>query len=147
VLDRSAYVDKASAAVTEGTTVMYGFIGMTLVLALFGMTSTVSMGVSERRREFGLLGAVGATGRQLRSIVRWEAATVVTLGTLLGLGVAIGTVALIHVSTGTSFIRPSAPWWLYVAVAAAATMVTLATSALPARRAAAVPVLEAAKDE
>jgi putative ABC transport system permease protein len=102
VLDRSAYVGKASAAVTEGTTVMYGFIAMTLLLALFGMATTVSMSVSERRREFGLLGAVGATARRLRSIVRWETATVVTLGTLLGLGVAIGTVALIHVAEVTS---------------------------------------------
>ncbi|MEU5876463.1 ABC transporter permease [Spirillospora sp. NPDC047279] len=147
VLDRPAYVKQASATITEGMNVIYGFIVMTLVLALFGTATTVSMNVGERRREFGLLGAVGATGRQLRAIVRWEAATVVTLGTALGLGVAVGTVALIHLATGSSFIRPSAPWWIYVLVAAGALAVTLVTSSLPARRAARVPVLDAAQGD
>lgn len=147
VMDRSAYVRQASRAMTNGLSVIYGFIGMSLVLALFGMATTVSMSVSERTREFGLLGAVGATAAQIRAIVRWEAATVVLLGTLLGLATAVGTVALMYAASGSSFLRPHAPWWLPVLVTAGAALVTLATSALPARRAAGVPVLEAAKAE
>ncbi|WP_433467506.1 ABC transporter permease [Spirillospora sp. CA-128828] len=147
VLDRSGYVKTASSAMTKGMRVIYGFIGMALVLALFGMATTVSMSVGERTREFGLLGAVGATMAQIRSIVRWEAATVVLLGSLLGIGTALGTVFLMHVATGSSFLAPNPPWWLFAAVVAGAAAVTLATSALPARRAAAVPVLEAAKAE
>src|SRR5690606_26039517 len=73
VLDRAAYVKTAADAMTSGMLVIYGFIGMALVLALFGMATTVSMSVAERTREFGLLGAVGATVAQIRSIVRWEA--------------------------------------------------------------------------
>jgi putative ABC transport system permease protein len=145
VLPRTSYVDKAAAAITEGSTVMYGFIAMTLLLALFGMTTTISMSVSERRREFGLLAAVGATARQLRAVIRWEAATVVALGTLLGLGIAVGTVALIHAATGSSYIQLNAPWWLYASVAGAAALITLVTSALPARRATTVPILEVAR--
>ena len=147
VLDRSAYVQAAADSLTSGMRVIYGFIGMSLVLALFGMATTVSMSVGERTREFGLLGAVGATAGQIRSIVRWEAATVVLLGSLLGLGTALGTVLLMHVGTGSSFLSPDPPWWLFVVVVVGAAAVTLATSALPARRAAAVPVLEAAKAE
>lgn len=147
VLDRAAYVKTAADAMTSGMLVIYGFIGMALVLALFGMATTVSMSVAERTREFGLLGAVGATVAQIRSIVRWEAATVVLLGGLLGTGTAVGTVFLMHVATGSSFLRPDPPWWLFVVIAAGAAVVTLATSALPARRAASVPVLEAAKAE
>ncbi|TDC58265.1 FtsX-like permease family protein [Actinomadura sp. KC345] len=147
VLDRSAYVQAAADSLTSGMRVIYGFIGMSLVLALFGMATTVSMSVGERTREFGLLGAVGATAAQIRSIVRWEAATVVLLGSLLGLGTALGTVFLMHVGTGSSFLSPDPPWWLFAVVVVGAAGVTLATSALPARRAAAVPVLEAAKSE
>ncbi|XRQ11973.1 FtsX-like permease family protein [Actinomadura welshii] len=147
VLDRSAYIEAAADAQTSGMTVIYGFIGMALVLALFGMATTVSMSVGERTREFGLLGAVGATETQIRSVVRWEAATVVLLGSLLGLGTAFGTVLLMHVATGSSYLRPDPPWWLFVLVVAGAAAVTLATSALPARRAAAVPILEAAGAE
>ncbi|WP_412517914.1 ABC transporter permease [Actinomadura madurae] len=147
VLDRDAYVDAASDSLTRALRATYTFIGMALLLSLFGMATTVSMSVAERTREFGLLGAVGATARQIRSIVRWEAATVVVLGTLLGLGIAMGTLALLHVTTGSSFLRPDPPWWLFPAVAAGAAVAALATSSLPARRAAAVPVLEAAKAE
>ncbi|MFC5748104.1 FtsX-like permease family protein [Actinomadura rugatobispora] len=147
VLDRDTYVKAASDSLTRPLRATYGFVGMALLLALFGMATTVSMSVAERTREFGLLGAVGATMRQIRSIVRWEAATVVALGTILGVVIAMGTLTLLHVTTGSSFLRPDPPWWLFPLVAAGAAVATLATSALPARRAAAVPILEAAKAE
>ncbi|TDB81729.1 ABC transporter permease [Actinomadura sp. KC216] len=147
VLDRDAYVDAASSSLTRPLRATYSFVGMALLLALFGMATTVSMSVTERTREFGLLGAVGTTMRQIRSIVRWEAATVVVLGTILGLAIAMGTLTLLHVTTGSSFLRPDPPWWLFPLLAAGAATATLATSALPARRAAAIPVLEAAKAE
>ncbi|MFC5749415.1 FtsX-like permease family protein [Actinomadura rugatobispora] len=147
VMDEAAYVEHASGALLNGVHVAYGFIGMSLVLALFGMATTVSMSVAERTREFGLLGAVGATAGQLRAIVRWEAATVVLLGSLMGLGAAVGTVGLLHVATGSSFLDPNPPPWLVALVVAGAAAVTAATSALPARRASGVPVLEAAKAE
>ncbi|RSN70984.1 FtsX-like permease family protein [Actinomadura sp. WAC 06369] len=147
VLDRDAYVHAASDTLTRPLRATYTFAGMALLLALFGMATTVSLGVAERTREFGLLGAVGATSGQIRSIVRWEAAAVVVLGTALGLAIATGTLALLHVTSGSSFLRPDPPWWLFPLVAAGAAAATLATSALPARRAAAVPVLEAATTE
>jgi putative ABC transport system permease protein len=146
-MDEAAYVEHASGSLLNGVHVVYGFIGMSLVLALFGMATTVSMSVAERTREFGLLGAVGATAAQVRAIVRWEAATVVLLGSLMGLGAAVGTVALLHAATGSSFLDPDPPPWLVALVVAGAAAVTAATSALPARRASGVPVLEAAKAE
>ncbi|GLZ02662.1 ABC transporter substrate-binding protein [Actinomadura sp. NBRC 104412] len=147
VVDRDAYVDVASRTLTRALRATYGFVGMALLLALFGMATTVSMSVAERTREFGLLGAVGTTMRQIRSIVRWEAATVVVLGTTLGIVVAMGMLTVLHVMTGSSFVRPAPPWWLFPMVAAGAAAVTLVTSALPARRAASVPVLEATRSE
>ncbi|MET8869452.1 FtsX-like permease family protein [Nonomuraea sp. NPDC004580] len=147
VLDRDAYVDAASQSQTRALRSTYSFVGMALLLALFGMATTVSMSVVERTREFGLLRAVGATVRQVRGIVRWEAATVVVLGTLLGLVIGIGTLGLLYVTSGSSFLRPAPPWWLFPALVAGAAVATLLTSAMPARRAASVPVLEAAKAE
>ncbi|KAB2352211.1 FtsX-like permease family protein [Actinomadura rudentiformis] len=145
VLDRDAYVEAASRSLTRALRATHIFVGMALLLALFGMATTVSMSVAERTREFGLLGAVGATRGQIRSIVRWEAATVVALGTILGILIAMGALALLHVTTGSSFLRPEPPWWLFPLVAAGAAVATLSTSALPARRAAAVAILQAAK--
>ncbi|HEY8480247.1 MAG TPA: FtsX-like permease family protein [Spirillospora sp.] len=143
VLDRDAYVKAASSSLTRPLRATRIFVAMALLLALFGMATTVSMSVAERTREFGLLSAVGATARQVRAIVRWEAAAVVVLGTVLGLAFAMGILTLLHLATGSSFLRPAPPWWLFPLLAAGATAATLATSALPARRAAGVPTLEA----
>ncbi|WP_067482789.1 FtsX-like permease family protein [Actinomadura hibisca] len=147
VLDRAAYVEVAASAMTSGTRLIYGFIGMALLLALFGMATTVSMSVGERTREFGLLGAVGTTAKQVREIVHWEAAAVVLIGTLLGVGAAFGAQTLAYAVSGSSFLRPAPPWWLLPLVAAGAAAVTLGVSALPGRRASQVPVLEAARAE
>lgn len=43
VPDGSGYVKTAASGMTKGLRVIYGFIGMALVLALFGMATTVSM--------------------------------------------------------------------------------------------------------
>ncbi|WP_308250372.1 FtsX-like permease family protein [Sphaerisporangium fuscum] len=83
----------------------------------------------------------------MRSMVRWETAAVVTLGTILGLMIAMGTLVLLHLTSGSSYLRPAPQWWLFSLVAAGAAVATLATSALPARRAASVPGLEAARAE
>ncbi|TDC91259.1 FtsX-like permease family protein [Actinomadura sp. 7K507] len=147
VQDRSAYIETVVDSTTNGRTVIYGFIAMSLVLALFGLATTISMSVAERTREFGLLGAVGATAAQIRSVVRWEATTVVLLGGLLGSGIAVGAVSMMRLATGSTFIDPVPPWWLFVVVLAGAAAVTLATSALPGRRAADVPILEATRAE
>jgi putative ABC transport system permease protein len=147
VYDPAAYVRHAADQFQQGIKVIYGFLGMSLLIALFGMATTVSLSVADRTREFGLLGAVGTSQRQIRSIVRWEAATVVVLGTLLGMAMAVTTMAVLHAATGSSFIRVELPWWLLSLVAGAAAAVALTTSALPARRAAAVPILEATRAE
>ncbi|MFC6932741.1 FtsX-like permease family protein [Actinomadura yumaensis] len=50
VLDRDAYVSEASASLTRALRATYGFVGMALLLALFGMATTVSMSITERTR-------------------------------------------------------------------------------------------------
>ncbi|GAA2284822.1 hypothetical protein GCM10010149_32970 [Nonomuraea roseoviolacea subsp. roseoviolacea] len=64
-------------------------------------------------------------------MVRWEAAAVVTLGTILGLVIAMGTLVLLHLTSGSSYLRPAPQWWLFSLVAAGAAVARLATSACP----------------
>src|SRR5439155_592367 len=52
---------------------------------LFGIANTLSLAVYERRREIGLLRAVGQTRRQVRSVLRLESVIIATFGTLVGL--------------------------------------------------------------
>ena len=68
------------------------FLLFALVVALVGIVNTLTLSVFERTREIGLLRAVGMTRRQLRRVIRWEAATIALYGALVGvaLGLAFG---------------------------------------------------------
>jgi putative ABC transport system permease protein len=69
------------------------WLGPLFVVIIFAFTSiavinTLTMIALQRGRELGLLRLVGATRRQVRSMARWEAGLIITIG--LGLGLAIG---------------------------------------------------------
>ena len=67
-------------------TVIYGLLGIAVLIALMGIGNTLSLSIHERTRELGLLRAVGQSRSQLRSTVRWESVIVAVFGTIGGLG-------------------------------------------------------------
>ncbi|HEX8133499.1 MAG TPA: ABC transporter permease [Actinomycetes bacterium] len=74
-----------------------GVLGLLTALALLaaaiatlGIANTLALAVVERTREFGLLRAVGMTGRQLAAMVRWESVITAVAGALLGLALGVG---------------------------------------------------------
>jgi putative ABC transport system permease protein len=115
-----------------------------IVIALFGIANTLGLSIIERRRELGLLRAVGMTRRQLRSSVRWESVIIALLGTVLGL--VIGVVfawAMVKALADEGIDRFSvAPAQLLLIVILAGLFGVVA-AALPARRAAKLDVLRA----
>lgn len=72
--------------------------GISLFLALFVVSSTFGFVVATRRRELGLLRLLGATPRQVRTLLLGEALAVAAVGTVVGclLGTAV-TVPVLHV--------------------------------------------------
>jgi putative ABC transport system permease protein len=75
---------------------LFGFMaGISLFLALFVVSSTFGFVVATRRRELGLLRLVGATPRQVRTLLLGEAVAVATVGTVAGC--LLGTVATVPV--------------------------------------------------
>ena len=70
-------------------TVLYGFAGVLVFLISFGSISLIynsfSISVSERTRQFGLLKSVGATKKQIRSSVLYEAMLLSAVGIPVGL--------------------------------------------------------------
>ncbi|HWH12120.1 MAG TPA: FtsX-like permease family protein, partial [Solirubrobacteraceae bacterium] len=86
-----------------------------------------------RRRELGLLRLVGATPRQVRSMARWEAALIITIG--LGIGLAIAAIALLPLSQALNGGLPYIPARPFAAILGISALLALLALALPTRRA------------
>jgi putative ABC transport system permease protein len=109
------------------------FAALAFALAMIGLFSLVSLDVANRRREFAIRIAVGASGRHIVGGVFRSAGVRAGLGIAGGLAVAaIATRSLRSLLFGVPLIDALT----YVAVAALVTVVVAAASYLPARRAA-----------
>ena len=137
-------------------TIIYGLAALIIALIAFGAISLIynsfSISVSERTKQFGLLSSVGATRRQLRHMVIFEALVIsaigIPLGILCGVG-GIGTVLALFGDKFTAFTSLPLPMTLYVDAlgiipAALIALITVLISAwIPSIRAMRVSAVEA----
>ncbi|ODU15815.1 MAG: hypothetical protein ABS80_20780 [Pseudonocardia sp. SCN 72-51] len=63
-----------------------GLVGMTVLVAIVGVGVTLTLSVTERTRETGLLRAVGLTRGGVRAMVAWEAVCSALAAAVLGVG-------------------------------------------------------------
>jgi len=145
VMDRDEFVASQAAEVDALLTIVYALLGVAVVIALMGIANTLSLSVHERRRELGLLRAVGQSRPQLRAMVRWESVIVATFGSLgglaLGLFLSWGLVRALNATEGFgTYAVPVGPLLTVLAVGAAAGVVA---GLRPAWRASRLDVLAA----
>jgi putative ABC transport system permease protein len=145
VMDRHEYLESATEEIDQMLNLVYGLLGLAILIALLGIANTLSLSLYERTRELGLLRAVGQTRRQLRRTVRWESVIIAVFGTIGGVGVgtflAWGLMQAIKASEGIgSFVVPVATM---VVVLGAAIVAGLVAAWRPARRAAKLDILDA----
>jgi len=140
VSDAEELAGAGAAAIEQLLNLVYVLLAVAVITALLGIANTLSLGVHERTRELGLLRAVGATRRQVRSLVRWESVLIAAFGTVVGatLGTALGW-ALMRVA-GSGFSVPAVPLTVIVLGGALA---GLLAGARPTRTAARLDVLRA----
>jgi putative ABC transport system permease protein len=139
---------KASLAgrVNQVLALFGALLGLAVLIALFGISNTLSLSVIERTRESALMRALGLTRGQLRWMLLTEALLMAALAIVLGagLGVTFG-IAIVHAfiaSTGGPGVQsiPYLQLALYAVIGACA---ALAAAILPARRAARTSVVAA----
>ena len=65
-MDRDEYLESATEDIDQMLGLVYGLLGLAILIALLGIANTLSLSLYERTRELGLLRAVGQTRRQLR---------------------------------------------------------------------------------
>lgn len=137
-------------------TAFYSLAAIIIALIVFGSVSLIynafSISVSERTRQFGLLSSVGATRKQLRRMVLFEALAVSIVGIPLGILVGIGGIGITLLLIGDKFfsiVRVDIPMrlcvsWQAVVIAAVIALVTVLISAwIPSKRATGVSAVEA----
>ena len=137
-------------------TAFYSLAAIIIALIVFGSVSLIynafSISVSERTKQFGLLSSVGATKKQLRRMVLFEALTVSAVGIPLGILVGIGGIGITLLLIGDKFssiVRADIPMrlcvsWQAVVIAAVIALVTVLISAwIPSKRATRVSAVEA----
>ena len=122
-------------------------LGFALVIALVGITNTLSLSVLERTRESALIRALGLTRRQLRATLLVEALLMAAAGALAGVafGVLYGwlTAKAAFGNTGALLAVPGGQLASFVGIAALAGAVA---AVLPSRRAARASVVGAMAD-
>lgn len=124
-------------------------IGFSAIIAAIGMADNLALNVSQRRRELGLLRALGFSAGQVKRMILIESAQLTTAAVLLG--VVLGTFygwagaqSLIGGILGSpGIVVPVVPLVLLAVVIVAAILLAVIASIVPARRATRVSPIEA----
>lgn len=141
------YVDDQAGGIDILLNLLYGLLGISVLVAVIGIVNTMSLSILERTREIGLLRAVGMTRRQIRSSIRYEASIVAVMGTVLGL-VGGSFFAWLGVQAiGDDLPEFAMPWTTLVVIAVLGMICGIVAGVLPARRAARLNVLDAIATE
>jgi putative ABC transport system permease protein len=111
-----------------------GIAAISLAVAGILIMNVMLIAVAQRRREIGLLKALGATGMQVRLTFFTEALLLALGGAALGL--AMGELGQLIVSQIYPQIPFGAPWWALVAAPATALVTAALFTVAPAARAA-----------
>jgi len=133
------------------TTFLLVFAAIALFVGAFIISNTFAMSVRQRMREFALLRAVGASPGQVLTSILVQAGVVGLIGSAIGIAGGLGLVQGLKVvfeAMGMDLTGDIPVDGATIGVSlAVGTVVSVLAAAVPARRAALVPPVEAMRDE
>ncbi|MFI7098144.1 ABC transporter permease [Streptomyces sp. NPDC050161] len=145
VQDHDALRKEQSGPIEMLVNIVYGLLGMSVVIAVVGVVNTLAMSVFERTREIGMLRAIGLSRSGIKQMVRLESVVIALFGAVLGIAVGIflsWSVGSI-MSNGLPDYALRPPWDRLGLFLLLALIVGVLAALWPARRAAKLNVLEA----
>ncbi len=134
---------------------LFIFGSLALAVASLGIINTLVMAVLERRREIGVLKALGASDPDIRKLFFAEAGAMgflggifgVTFGWLIGRGLTLGINFYLARRDVPPIDLVAVPWWMVFAGIVFAVLVSLGAGLYPASRAARLNPVEALRYE
>ncbi|MFD9634895.1 ABC transporter permease [Streptomyces violascens] len=145
VSDKKSISDKFSQRINLILNMMYGLLGMALLIAVLSVVNTLAMSVFERRHEIGMLRAIGLARSKVKQMVRLESVIISLFGAVLGVGLgtclawAAGASVADKLTTYTMII----PYGRIALFLLLAGVIGVVAAAWPARHAAKLKALEA----
>jgi len=119
--------------------------GISLLVGGVGIVTIMTIAVTERTNEIGLLKALGARERTILGIFLGEAVALSALGGIFGLALGIGIAQLLHLAVPALPVQT--PLSFVILAEAVAVVIGLAAGVLPARNAARLDPVEALRAE
>ena len=117
--------------IATGTLILFGAIAS--ILAAIGLYGVLATFVNQRRREFGVRTALGATPGDLRSIVLFQSTRLALIGVAVGLLLSVACAQLLQSALeGLSTSNPA----VYAAVALGVAIIATVSTVVPSRTAA-----------
>jgi putative ABC transport system permease protein len=125
--------------------IVVGLLAVAVVIALIGVTNTLSLSVIERTKESATLRAIGLSKDQLRGMLAVEGMLIAGVGAVLGivLGLVFGWSEAATALSLMGDVRYAVPWTDIAVVLAVALVAGLLASVVPARTAARTPPVAA----
>ena len=122
---------------------LMGFAAVAVLVGMIIISNTFTILLAQRRRQIGLIRAIGATGQQVRRGFLIEAVVIGLIGALGGiaLGTAVAAIAAKALDLGSAGL--AFKWLDLVLVVVGGVAVTVLAANLPSRRATLVAPLEA----
>ncbi|BFV58978.1 FtsX-like permease family protein [Kitasatospora sp. CMC57] len=144
ITDKAGYKEIIQSQVNTLLYMVYGLLGLAIVVAVLGVVNTLALSVVERTREIGLLRAIGLSRRQLRRMIRLESVVIAIFGALLGTGLGLAwgvTSQQVLADSGVGLL--TVPVATIVGILLASAVIGLLAALLPAFRAGRMNVLAA----
>ncbi len=142
--DRDEFIDGRSDIIDQSLSFIYGLLALSVIIAVFGIVLTMLLAVYERRREIGLLRAVGMTRSQVRTTVRWESVLTSLYGAIVGvvLGLVLGYIIIVALKD-RGLSTYSVPVSAITFIVVSAFVIGVLAAVIPAWRATKHDILEA----
>ncbi|MDH6144006.1 putative ABC transport system permease protein [Kitasatospora sp. GP30] len=139
--------NKVSSVIAFALNMLYGLLAMSIVVAVLGVINTMAMSVFERKREIGMLRAIGLDRRAVKRMVRLESVVISLFGAVLGLVLGCFLAWAVNGSLKDSVANLTTvlPWGQLLVFLGLSAVVGLVAAFWPSRRAAKLDILDSIK--